>query len=76
MKHRGILRGVAVALILGGTVGTILEIVPQIEALLLALAGRGYPYLALGIVGGLLLTFTRRKGPEKGSASPLPQTPS
>jgi hypothetical protein len=59
--RQAVLLYVAIALILLGTVGTIIEIVPQIEALLLALAGRGYLYLALGVAGGLLLYYARRK---------------
>ena len=61
----------AIGLILFGTVGTIVEIIPQIEALLLALAGRGYAYLAFGIVGGLLLFYARRK-PAGATGSPAP----
>jgi uncharacterized protein YqgC (DUF456 family) len=70
MRTPEILFYVAIALILVGTVGTILEIIPQIEALLWALAGRGYLYLALGIAGGLLLYYARRKRPN-GSTGPV-----
>jgi hypothetical protein len=60
VKTRSVLLGAAIALILCGTVGTILAIIPQIEALLVALAGRGYVYLALGVAGGILLFYARR----------------
>lgn len=69
MNHRPILMGVGLALIVFGMVGTIIAIIPQIESLLLALAGRGYAYFAVGIVGGLLLTFSRRK-PARRSPEP------
>jgi hypothetical protein len=73
MKPRTVLLYLAVALILFGTIGTILEIIPQIEALLLVLAGRGYLYLAVGVAGGILLYLARRKPsnePEGASSSP------
>jgi hypothetical protein len=72
MKTSAVLLYLAVALILFGTIGTILEIIPQIEALLLALAGRGYLYLAVGVAGGMLLYLSRRKRSNEleGSSSP------
>jgi hypothetical protein len=63
VKTQRILLYVALVLILIGTIGTILAIIPQIEALLLALAGRGYLYLAFGVAGGVLLYYARRKLP-------------
>jgi hypothetical protein len=70
MKARTYLIGIAIALILFGTVGTILAIIPQIETLLLALAGHGYVYLAFGIAGGLLLYYARRNPPRTGPRLP------
>jgi hypothetical protein len=69
MNRQQLLIGIAIALIVIGTVGTIIEIIPQIEALLLALAGRGYLYLAFGIAGGLLLFYARRKPSEARGAT-------
>ncbi len=68
-KSRYALIGVGVTLIVFGSLGTIIAILPQIETLLLALAGRGYGYLAFGIVGGILLYIGRRKSPGEGPAS-------
>lgn len=72
MNARRILVGVAIVLILFGTVATILAILPQIESLLLALAGRGNIYLALGVAGGLLLFFARRSPPKEETAPRSP----
>ena len=68
-KRRLVLSGAGIMLIMIGTAGTIIAIVPQIEALLLALAGRGYIYLAIGVVGGLFLYFGRRRTPKGGVTS-------
>lgn len=65
MKTRLVLAYVAIALILLGTVGAIISLVPQIESLLVALVGHGYTYLALSVCGGVLLFFSRRKPPEE-----------
>lgn len=65
MKTRRVLTYVAIALILFGTVGAIISIVPQIESLLVALVGHNYGYLSVSICGGVLLFFTRRKPPEE-----------
>lgn len=69
-KSRYALIGVGVTLIVFGSLGTIIAILPQIETLLLALAGRGYGYLAFGIVGGILLYIGRRKAPGERPTSP------
>jgi len=74
MKKRGIVFYVAIGLILFGTIGTIIEIIPQIEALLLALAGRGYFYLAFGVAGGLLLYYARRKPTNELGVPPSPES--